>query len=70
MKKRTTELVRVGRYVAEVQVELNYDDEIWSPTLSLKDAQKLESARLALESGDIEEAGRLARVFELLPISA
>lgn len=33
--KRYTKIVREGDYVAEVEVELIYTDEGWSPCLSL-----------------------------------
>jgi hypothetical protein len=56
--------------VAEVEVELIYTDEAWSPYLSLTDAQKLDEVRLALRRGDLETAARLARVFKLTPIAA
>jgi len=69
-RRRTTELVHEGRYAAEVDVELEYDDESWSPTLSVEDARKLERIRLALRRGDLVEAAKEARVFELTPVSA
>ena len=64
------ELVREGNYAAEVAIELVYNDESWSPTMSLDDAKKLEAARLALQRGDIAEASKYGRVFELTPITA
>ena len=43
MTKRTrTKLVHEGKYVAEVQVEVEYDDTGWSPYLSVQDAYKLD----------------------------
>jgi hypothetical protein len=54
MKRRShTKLVREGRYVAEVEVELIETDEGWSPYLSLEDAYKLDDVREALRRGDI-----------------
>jgi hypothetical protein len=35
----------------------------------LEDAQKLDAVRLALRRGEIAEAARHGRVFELTPIS-
>ena len=70
MKRRTLELVRVDKYVAEVSVELIDDEGDWSPYLSFEDAKKMEAVRIALENANIAEAAKLARVFELLPISA
>ena len=40
MTRRSTELVREGRYAAKVEVELIEDEETWSPLLSLADAEK------------------------------
>jgi hypothetical protein len=38
--------------------------------LSLEDAKKLDAVRLALRAGEIAEAVKHGRVFELTPISA
>ena len=70
MKRDTVRLVRAGNYVAEVAVELIVDEDDWSPSFSLDDALKLDAARLALEAGDIREASKYGRVFELTPVSA
>lgn len=67
---KTVELVREGRYVAEVDVELIETDAEWSPYFSADDAEKLEAVRLALRRGDVKAAARLARIFELTPIAA
>lgn len=69
-KKRQLKLVHVGEYVAEVEVELIYTDEGWSPYLSLSDALKLDEIRELLHQGEIELAARLARVFKLIPVAA
>ncbi|MCL4299701.1 MAG: hypothetical protein KJ077_28455 [Anaerolineae bacterium] len=69
-KRQLSKLVHEGEYVAEVEVELIYTDEGWSPYLSLDDAQKLDEVRLALRRGDLEAAARLARVFKLTPVMA
>ena len=68
--KQSVQLIHEGRFAAEVEVELHYDEETWSPTMSLADAKKLESTRLALKRGDLAEATRHGRVFELTPIAA
>ena len=68
-KRRLSKLVHVGEYVAEVEVELIYTDEGWSPYLSLDDAQKLDDVREALRRGDFKTATKLARVFKLSPVS-
>jgi hypothetical protein len=71
MKKRPhTKLVHEGQYVAEVEIELIYSGEGWSPYLSLDDAHKLDDVRLALRNGDLNTATSLARVFKLMPVVA
>jgi len=70
MTRKKVELVREGKYVAEVSVELIEEEGGWSPYLSLDDARKLEAVRLALRESNIAEASKYGRVFELMPISA
>ncbi len=66
-----TEIVREGRYVAEVDVTLIETDGGWAPYLSLADAEKLEAVSLALKRADIAAARALGgRVYELLEVSA
>jgi hypothetical protein len=62
-------LVREGDYAAEVTVDLVDPQTGWAPYLSVEDAQKLDDVREALRRGDIERAGRLARVFKLTPVT-
>jgi hypothetical protein len=69
-KRSSVELIHEGKYAAEVPIELAYSDESWSPTMSLDDAKKLEAVRLALKRGDIAEASKHGRVFELTPVAA
>lgn len=69
MSVKTTELIREGGYLAEVDVELRYDAGEWSPAYSLEDARKLEAVQKALKRGDVSDAGKLGRVFELRPIA-
>ena len=64
-----TKLVHEGKYVAEVDVDLVEAVEGWSPYLSVEDAYKLDDVREALRRGDVESAGRLARVFTLTPVA-
>ena len=66
--KHYAKLVHEGEYVAEVDVELMYTDEGWSPYLSLDDAYKLDDVREALRRGDVKSASRLARVYKLTPV--
>ncbi len=70
MQKRVSKLVHEGDYAAEVDVELIYTSDEWSPYLSLSGAGKLDAVRLALSHGDLEGASALARVFELVPVAA
>jgi hypothetical protein len=70
MIRKSTKLIHEGKYAAEVVVELLYNDESWSPTMSLDDARKLEAVQLALRRGDIAEAAKHGRVFELTPVAA
>jgi hypothetical protein len=67
--RTTTKLIHEGRFAAEVEIGLQYSDDNWSPTMSLDDARKLEAVRLALRRGDIAEAVKYGRVFELLPVA-
>jgi hypothetical protein len=68
--RKSTKLIHEGNYAAEVDIELEYSDDSWSPTMSLDDARKLEAVRLALRRGDIAEAAKHGRVFELKPVAA
>ena len=72
MKGRTqTKLLREGDFVAEVDVELLEEDGLgWGPYFSASDALKLDDVRRALREGNLREAGKLARVFRLTPVSA
>jgi hypothetical protein len=69
-KRKATELIHEGKYAAEVVLELHYSEESWSPTMSPDNTKKLEAARLALQRGDIAEAAKYGRVFELIPLAA
>jgi hypothetical protein len=67
----TTEIVREGHYVAEVDVMLIETDGGWSPYFSLSDAEKIEAVSLALKRSDIAAARRLGgRVYELKEVMA
>ena len=70
MNRKTTKLIHEGKYAAEVSVELIEDDTAWSPYLSPEDVRKLDTVRLALKRGDIAEASKYGRVFELIPVAA
>ena len=62
-------MVHEGNYVAEVEVELIYGDEGWSPYLSVEDAYKLDDVRDALRQGDVKTAAKRAQVYMLSPVS-
>ncbi|NVN86439.1 MAG: hypothetical protein HXX15_10165 [Rhodopseudomonas sp.] len=70
MTRVSKEFIHEGRYCAEIQVELIEDDTAWSPYLSPVDVHKLEAARAALRRGDLAEAAKYGRVFELTPVAA
>lgn len=61
--KHSTKMVCEGEYMAEVEVELIYTDEGWSPCLPLEDAYKLDDVHDALRDGDIKSAARHAKVY-------
>ncbi|MGZ9164250.1 MAG: hypothetical protein ACXW4Q_05080 [Anaerolineales bacterium] len=67
-KRRVTKLIHVEDYAAEVDIELIYTDDGWSPYLSVEDASRLDDVRDALQRKDIVTASRLSRVYRLLPI--
>jgi hypothetical protein len=68
--RQSIEFIHVGRYAAEVPVELIDEEGGWTPYLSVEEATKLEAVRLALAKGDLATAAKHGRLFELLPISA
>ena len=70
MGRVVNRLVRVGKYVAEVDVENIPDDEAWGPYLSIDDALKLERVEKALKAGDLKSAALEARVYELKLVAA
>jgi len=70
MTKKSIKLIHEGKYAAEVEIELHYSDDSWSPTMSADDARKLETVMLALRRGNVAEAAKYGRVFELTPVAA
>jgi len=70
MTKKSIKLIHEGKYAAEVEIELHYTDDSWSPTMSADDARKLETVMLALRRGNVAEAAKYGRVFELTPVAA
>ncbi|MCX7016839.1 MAG: hypothetical protein NTW86_30495 [Candidatus Sumerlaeota bacterium] len=69
-KRPSVKLVHEGEYVAEVAVELLDTGEGWSPYLCLEDAGKLDEVRETLRRNDLQTAGRLSRVYRLIPLTA
>lgn len=67
--RKSTKLIREGKFAAEVAVELIEDETGWSPYLSMEDATKLDMVRKALAAGDLSEAAKHGRVFELMPVA-
>ena len=70
MIRKSIKLIHEGKYAAEVEIELHYSDDTWSPTMSADDARKLETVSLALRRGDVADAAKHGRVFELTPVAA
>lgn len=67
--KAYTKIVHEGDYVAQVDVELIYTDEGWSPYLSLDNAHKLDDVREPLKRGDLEAASKLGRIYRLTRVA-
>jgi hypothetical protein len=70
MTRKSKEFLHEGRFAAEVPVDLIEDETAWSPYLSPEDARKLDTVRLALRRGDLSEAAKYGRIFELTPVAA
>ncbi len=70
MDKQATKLVHEGDYIAEVDVTLVFNEDEWSPFLSLEDANKLDDVRRALRDGDVDTAARFGRVYRLVAVDA
>lgn len=70
MTRNRIEFIHEGKYAAEVPVDLIEDDTAWSPYLSPADVKKLDTVHLALRAGNIAEAAKYGRVFELTSVTA
>ena len=68
--RKRTKYNHEGRYVAEVDVNLQVDAAGWSPYLTVEDACRLDDVRDALRRGDLSAAVALARVYTLEPVAA
>jgi len=69
MKKKTTKYIHEGQYVAELDIELMYAEEGWSPYMSLDDTLKIDEIRDALKQKNVKLAGRYAKVYRLEPLA-
>lgn len=68
--RKTVKHIQEGRYAANVEITLRYDDDIdWSPTIGPDDIEKLDRVTRALKRGDIAAAAKEAKVFELPPLA-
>ena len=68
-KRKQIKYIHVGKYAAEVDVELIEAEDEWAPYLSLDDAYKLDDVREALRRGDLKAASQKARVFIMQPVA-
>ena len=68
--KEVRKMVYENDLVAEVVVEHIYNQDAWSPYLSVKDAKKLDAVREALRQSDLKTASRYGQVYRLTPIPA
>jgi hypothetical protein len=68
--RKQVKLVHEGQYLAEIEVELEEGDGLWSPYLSMAEAKKLDELRIALRRGDLSSASRMARIYKLTPVHA
>jgi hypothetical protein len=68
--RQRKKMVREGEFIAEVLVELQNSPEGWGPYLSIQDARKMDQVRVLLRKGDVKGAGRLGRVYRLVPVDA
>ncbi|WP_107667797.1 hypothetical protein [Cyanothece sp. BG0011] len=66
--KKQTKIIHEGEYMAEIEVNITYNDNFWSPYLSLEDAEKLDNVRLALRENDINTAAKFGRIYHLTPL--
>ena len=67
--RKRKKLIHEGKYVAELEVELEYTDDDWSPYLTLEDAYRLDDVREALRRGDVSAAAKNAKVYTLTPVA-
>lgn len=59
--RKHTKLVHVGKYAAEVVIEIIDSEDGWSPYISRDDALKLDRVREALLAGDLVAASQYGK---------
>ena len=64
-----TKIIHQGEYMAEVEVIITYNDDEWSPYLSIEDVEKSDTVRFALCQNDLETSSKLAIIYRLTPIN-
>jgi hypothetical protein len=69
MSRKKIKYIHEGFYVAEVEIELIDSDMNWSPTMSLKDAFKLDKVREFLRLGNLAAVAKYANVYEMKKIA-
>lgn len=69
MKKRQERFVHVGDFVARLEIDLIFNEDSWTPCISLEDAKKMDKIRLLLQKGDYKSASENAEIFRLTPIT-
>lgn len=65
MTKTQTKLIHEGEYIAEVRIAVEESDGPWAPYVSVDEAKKLDTVRLALRKNDIAEAGKFGTVYRV-----
>lgn len=68
--KKVKKLVHEHNFAAEVEVELIYTQDEWSPYLSIQDAYKLDEVRQALIQKDFQTVAMFGQVYQLTPVVA
>jgi hypothetical protein len=66
--QKRTKLVREGRCLAEVDVELLINADEWSPYLSVADAYTLDDVWPALKAGDTATAAQCGTLTRTPPL--
>ena len=65
MSQLIKEVIREGRFMAEIDIRCEDDGSPWSPVVVKEDEFKTDRVRAALRRGDIASAKREALVIEL-----